>query len=99
MASFAYTYMNAYLAYKQLPYWHAMQSEVSNDTFLALPRAELELDGRFTAALLPLLFGNNIPGHTTREPPVGFELATNCFQLYVIANFDKTSLRRATVDR
>ena len=33
-----------------------------------------------------------IPGHTTREPQVGFELETNCFQFYAIANLDKTSL-------
>ena len=32
-----------------------------------------------------------IPGHTTRAPPVGFELETNCFQFYAIANLDKTS--------
>ena len=46
---------------------------------------------RFTAALLPRLFGNSIPGHTTRAPPVGFELATSGIQFYVIANLDKTS--------
>ena len=34
-----------------------------------------------------------IPGHTTRAPPVGFELETNSFQLYAIANLDKTSLQ------
>ena len=28
--------------------------------------------------------------HTTRAPSVGFELATNGFQLYSIANLDKT---------
>ena len=33
-----------------------------------------------------------IPGHTTRAPPVGFELETNGFQFYAIANLDKTSL-------
>ena len=33
-----------------------------------------------------------IPGHTTRAPPVGFKLETNCFQFYAIANLDKTSL-------
>ena len=33
-----------------------------------------------------------VPGHTTRAPPVGFELATNYIQLYAIANLDKTSL-------
>ena len=32
------------------------------------------------------------PGHTTREPQVVFELATNSIQLYVIPNLDKTSL-------
>ena len=45
----------------------------------------------FTAALLPRLFRNNIPSHTTREPPVGFKLATNSVQFYAIANLDKTS--------
>ena len=35
----------------------------------------------------------NVPGHTTKAPPVGFELrlATNGIQLYAIANLDKTS--------
>ena len=32
-----------------------------------------------------------IPGHTTRVPQVGFELETNGFQFYAIANLDKTS--------
>ena len=34
-----------------------------------------------------------IPGHTTRAPPVRFELnlKTNGFQFYAIANLDKTS--------
>ena len=38
---------------------------------------------------------NSIPGHTTRAPPVGFELATNGiqFRVYVIANLDKTPLK------
>ena len=31
------------------------------------------------------------PGHTTRAPPVGFELEINDFQFYAIANLDKTS--------
>ena len=35
---------------------------------------------------------DEIPGHTTRAPPVGFELETNGFQFYAIANLDKTSL-------
>ena len=47
---------------------------------------------RFSAALLPQLFRNNVPGHITRAPQVGFELATNCIQFYAIANLDKTSL-------
>ena len=34
----------------------------------------------------------NVPGHTTRAPPVGFELAANGVQFYAIANLDKTSL-------
>ena len=46
---------------------------------------------RFAAALWPRLFGNSIPGHTTRAPQVGLELATNVIQFYVIANLDKTS--------
>ena len=50
---------------------------------------------RFAAASLPRLFGNRIPGHTTRAPPtwIGFELATrtNGIQFYAFANFDKTS--------
>ena len=46
---------------------------------------------RFAAALLPRLFGNNVPGHTTRVPQVGFELASNGIQSYAIANLDKTS--------
>ena len=47
---------------------------------------------RFAAALLPELFGNNVPGHTTREPQVGFELAPNGIQFDAIANLYKTSL-------
>ena len=47
---------------------------------------------RFAAALLPRLFWNGIPGHTTRAPQLGFELATNGIQFHVIANLDKTSL-------
>ena len=37
-----------------------------------------------------------IPGHTTRAPPVGFELETNSFQFYAVANLDKTSLKYMT---
>ena len=33
-----------------------------------------------------------IPGHNTRVPQVGFELATNGIQFYAIANLDKISL-------
>ena len=33
-----------------------------------------------------------IAGHTTRAPQVGFELETNGFLCYAIANWDKTSL-------
>ena len=47
---------------------------------------------RFAAALSPRLFGTKFPGHTTRVPQVGVELATNGIQLYAIANLDKTSL-------
>ena len=46
---------------------------------------------RFAAALLPRLFGNRIPGLTTRAPPVEFELATDGVQFYAFANLDKTS--------
>ena len=41
-------------------------------------------------------FWTNVPGHTTREPQVGFELATNSIQLYAIAKLDKTSLQCAS---
>ena len=41
--------------------------------------------------MLPRLFENNIPSHTTRAPPVGFEQATNGIRFYAIANLDKTS--------
>ena len=33
-----------------------------------------------------------VPGHTTRVLPVGFKLAINCIQFYVIANLGKTPL-------
>ena len=36
---------------------------------------------------------DKIPGHTTRAPPVGFELETNGLQFYAIANLDKTCLK------
>ena len=49
---------------------------------------------RLAAALLPRLFWNNVPGHTTWAPQVGFKLATNCIQFYAIqvkvANLNKT---------
>ena len=32
------------------------------------------------------------PGHTTREPQVGFELASNSIQFYAIANFYSAAL-------
>ena len=41
---------------------------------------------------MPLPTWTRIPGHTTRAPPVGFELESNGFQFYAIANLDKTSL-------
>ena len=34
-----------------------------------------------------------IQGHTTRAPPLGFELATDGIQFCAIANLDKTSLK------
>ena len=36
---------------------------------------------RFAAALLPRLFGNNVPGHTTRAPPVGLQWCKECKEL------------------
>ena len=63
---------------------------------------------RFAAALVLCLFGNSVPGHTTRAPPLqtqpavrkGFELATFGIQFYVFANLDKISLTLlATVPR
>ena len=48
---------------------------------------------RFAAALLPRLFVSKVPGHTTRAPPVRFELATNAgIQLYALANFKLDNL-------
>ena len=68
------------------------------------PSAQVDRDSNFgasglQAALLPRLFGSSIPpagrpGHATRAPSVGFELATNGIQFYVIANLEKTSLRQ-----
>ena len=46
---------------------------------------------RRSRSFLPRPFGNNVPGHTTRAPPVGCELATNGIQFYAIANLDKTN--------
>ena len=52
---------------------------------------------RFATALLPRPYcSGRIPGHTTREPQVGFELETNSFQLHAIANLDKTSLGKVS---
>ena len=34
-----------------------------------------------------------MPGHTTRAPPVGFDLETSGFQFYAIANLDKTLIQ------
>ena len=53
---------------------------------------------KLAAALLPQLFGTKVPGHTTRAPPVGFKLATNCIQLYAIANLDKTLIEGPVKD-
>ena len=55
-----------------------------------------EVRGSFiTTTVLEQL--NNVPGHSTRAPQVGFELVTNCIQFYAIANLnlDKTSLQSA----
>ena len=54
-----------------------------------IPR--LSLGRRFAAALLPRLFGTNPRSH--HKGATGrFELETNGFQFYAIANLDKTSL-------
>ena len=57
------------------------------------PRASDCQRQRFTVALLPLLFRNNIPGHTSRMPQVGFELATNSIQFYAITNSEKIMIK------
>ena len=48
--------------------------------------------GRRFAAVYYHDCSGRFPGHTTRAQPVGFELETNGFQFYAIANLDKTSL-------
>ena len=51
---------------------------------------------RFAAALLPRLFGKNPRSH--HKGATGrFELETNGFQFYAIANLDKTSLHLSNV--
>ena len=57
------------------------------------PRASDCQRQRFTVALLPLLFRNNIPGHTSRVPQVGFELATDSIQFYAITNLEKIMIK------
>ena len=56
---------------------------------------------RFAAALISRLsrFGNSIPGHTTRVPPIGFVLATDDIRFYVIANLDKRRFAAALLPR
>ena len=78
-----------------MPFWQGSHFFISwsrGDCYISL---SLTKRRRFAAALLPLLFGNNVPGHTTRVPTVGFELAsrvaTNGIQFYAIANLDKTN--------
>ena len=59
--------------------------------------ATIQTVGRRVAAAYYHDCSGRIPGHTTRAPPVGFELETNGFQFYaIIANLDKTSLIEAT---
>ena len=53
-----------------------------------LQLCKFQLRRRFAASLLPRLFGRN----PTWAPQVGFELETNGFQFYAIANLDKISL-------
>ena len=53
---------------------------------------ESVISGGSQQLLLPRLFRNNVPGHTTRAPQVGFEPGTNSIQFYAIANLDKTLL-------
>ena len=44
----------------------------------------------FTTVTEERICSERIPGHTTRAPPAGFELETNGFQFYALANLDKT---------
>ena len=41
---------------------------------------------RFAAALISLLFGNSIPGHTTREPPMQSEAPSNSLKTIRLDN-------------
>ena len=72
------------------------KDELQSISFPGAARAAAHITRKkrlFAAASLPRLFGNNVPGHTTRAPPVGFELAINGIQFYAIANLDKIMIR------
>ena len=53
---------------------------------------------RFATALLPRLLGEQHPRSHHKGKQVGFKLATNSIQFYVIANLDKTSLTNRMQD-
>ena len=65
------------------------------------PGAPKTLQGGGSTQLYYHDCSGRIPGHTTRAPPVGFELETNGFLFYAIANLDKTSLQhpRPTINK
>ena len=54
-----------------------------------------EVRNSFITSTTTVRESGRISGHTTRAPPVGFELATNGIQFYAIANLDKTSLKES----
>ena len=84
-----------------LPQYALIATAISQLEIANLPVKKWSLSGaKFVSlALIPILnlstapviigrrfAAGRIPGHTTRAPPVGFELETNCFQFYAIAN-------------
>ena len=65
-----------------------MEYQPYNPPFPPISSYTYLIGRKFAAALLPRLFGKN-PRSYQRAPPVGFELETNGFQFYAIANLDK----------
>ena len=75
-------------------YIHTTAFRVQSEYMLLIKMAKRNhlynwsLRQRSAAAFLPVLpqlLQNRISGHTTREPPVGFELVTHSIQFYAIA--------------